>query len=149
MEKNIIKFTSRIGKEPSKDCFFHSPQRCVGFTICDNCDFHNLEPTKTGIVNRIKKELKEIKNIHKKMALISGDVLANDRDSRERTVALEALDKFNGVLIMNNILNDKFGFKIPDIGSFSNQKLLNKFKKKAAKLNLKKPLSGEVSKPEE
>ena len=124
----------RKGMEPSGDCFFHEVQRCVGFAKCDGCDFHDLEPSKTAIVNRIKKELKEIKGVHTKITMLKGDVLANDRASKERAFAFEALDKFNGVQIMNGILNSKFGFRIPDVGSMTVQRMVKKFKKKGQQL---------------
>ena len=124
----------RTGMQPSKDCFFHDTKRCIGFHNCSDCDFHNLEGTKTAIINRIKAELKDIRGIYKKMMKQKGISMVDcNNKSIENQLGMQALDKFNGVQIMNEILNKKFGFKIPDVHSFTVQKMLKKISKNKEK----------------
>ena len=119
---------NRDGKEPSDDCFFYKAENCVGFHECKNCDFHNLEPTKSKIIARINKELFEIKAKGKEAKRLETDNMADATQTELKNMAYDILDKFRGVQIMNNILNDKFGFKIPDIHSFTVRKMLKKLK---------------------
>ena len=66
--------------------------------------------------------------------MLRGNLMIDDKTAEERKLAYEALDKFNGVQIMNAILNEKFGFRIPDVGSMTVQKMLKRFKKRGQQL---------------
>ena len=119
---------SRDGMEPSDDCFFYKAENCVGFHECVKCDFHNLEPNKSRIVARINHELKQIKELGKKAKSLESDTMSEATKTDIKNIAYEILDKFRGVQMMNNILNEKFGFKIPDIHSFTVRKMVKKLR---------------------
>jgi hypothetical protein len=124
------KWRPREDLAPSPDCFFHEAKRCVGFKKCKDCDFHDLEPTKVHISLRIRKELGKIKENYRELALLKGR-MSIDKSvySDEKRLGMDALDRFNGILIMNRILNDKFGYRIPDISSFTVQRMLKNISK--------------------
>jgi len=121
-------WVNRKNKEPSDDCFFYSAGNCVGFHNCVKCDFHNLEPTKSRIIARINKELGEIKRLGKEAKRLESDSMADATKTQIKNIAYDILDKFRGVQMMNGVLNEKFGFKIPDIHSFTVKRMLKKLK---------------------